>query len=318
MTDPSDSSSATDRDRPDESDDELAARAVLEANLSCTLVRVAATFGREFPDYRTPGGDKVIEVKRITSQEFHAMGDAQVREETDLDDTRLTGTWMVLVQRPGLSTTLPQRGGLPIFRDAAPTRLKNIAADLVEHFAVLERHGRSRSGPVNPWISLLGGSSLSHRSPPEPHMPAELAAAMRTIEARIAGPFHYFRGDARPGRPGSISVLPMLVSYQTGLADTLVDRLDQWFASEDSTNLRKSLSHDPPDTERIAFLVFDVDAEPEIRSAQEQGSDFCPTRAPALPAEVDVVWILVGPVACRYHPQDGWTARLAPGPAATL
>jgi hypothetical protein len=137
-------------------------------------------------------------------------------------------------------------------------------------------------------------------------MPADLAAALRSIEARLAGPLSYLRGDARPGRPGGLRVLAMHGYVRTGRADTMVDRLDQWFASPRTTNLRESLSQDPPGTERIAFLIFDALTEPEVRSADEQGLAFRPTRAPLLPDEVDVLWILIGPVACRYDRTRGW------------
>jgi hypothetical protein len=117
---------------------------MLEEELGCILERVTASFGTKFPDYRTPSGDRVIEVKRITSEDFHAMGHAHAREETEIEDPRLTSVWMVPVQRPDLSTVPPHRDDVPIFGNGAPTRLKNLAIDLVEPFAVVEKHGLSR------------------------------------------------------------------------------------------------------------------------------------------------------------------------------
>ena len=88
---------------------------MLEEELGCRLERVTADRGRRFPDYRTPGGDRVIEVKWITSEDFRALGAAFDKEVTEVEDRRLTGRWTVPVQRPDLSTVLPASGQMSVF-----------------------------------------------------------------------------------------------------------------------------------------------------------------------------------------------------------
>lgn len=298
MTDPTPSSGAK-RRRPAESEYELAARAVLEADLGCTLVRVEATFGSEFPDYRTPTGDRVIEVKRLTSERFHAADAACAREATYVHDDRLTGRWIVPIMLVDLAIVLPRLGNAPFFGNVLPPRVKNLAMDLVEHFAILEKH--QVSGHFD-------------RTPTQ-HTPNELVAARQAIVNRIGHNWYVRSRDVDGDGPGDVLLVTAREDIRTGMADTLVNRLDRWFTSPNCNNLCKSLSHDPPGTERIAFLVFDPITEPEIDSARQQGTAFCPTRTPALPPEVDVVWILAGPVACRFDPTGGWTVRTAPTPA---
>ena len=72
-----------------------------------------------------------------------------------------------------------------------------------------------------------------------------------------------------------------------------------------SLNLRKSLSHDTPGTERIAFLYFDPITEPEALAAQVSTSSSARIELREFPDEVDVLWILIGPVHVQVRPPTG-------------
>ena len=62
-------------------------------------------------------------------------------------------------------------------------------------------------------------------------MDAELAEALNEIEGRLGPSLSYLRSDAPSGSPGGVRVLAMHGYVRTRHADTVVDRLDQWFAT---------------------------------------------------------------------------------------
>lgn len=147
---------------------EKLARSLLEAVWDCQLVRVPP---RSTPtvDYRASDPARGVEVKRITSAEYHDLtAAANVRE---WKSSQLTGRWMVAIDRPTLSDTLPptphfadddeddiafwERAGYTVNRRAEreeqwrkthsgkPQRtvvLKNMGPNLEPHLAVLELH----------------------------------------------------------------------------------------------------------------------------------------------------------------------------------
>lgn len=278
--------------RDDESATELRARAVIEAQLGRPLQRLHATTGAPIADYRTAEGDVAVEVKEVTSKEFREMGKAFAREMTMRADHRLTSRWEVFIERPDLSTEFPIG---PMAGAAGPSiRLKGLVDELVEHFAVLDRHGVHAMGHL-PWPG------------PEPHTPAEVAAAIRAINARTAGSL-CFRRDPIAGydSTGCIELRLTTGSVRTLNPDTIVDRLKLWLPHPDNDNLRESLANEPAGTERHAFLVIDGAVEPQARSAAEVGVTFGPTRPISLPEEIDVLWFLLSSLASRYDPDSGW------------
>jgi hypothetical protein len=97
----------------------------------------------------------------------------------------------------------------------------------------------------------------------------------------------------------------------------MVTRIERWFEEGLGRNLIDSLATEPGAV-RHAILVFDS-TEPESRSAIEEGLGFCPSVAPILPDVIDVLWFILGPVACRFMVGEGWSSRRVPnvGDAAT-
>jgi len=50
---------------------------------------------------------------------------------------------------------------------------------------------------------------------------------------------------------------------------------------------------------------------PKYESAQDAGATFVPALELSLPAEVDVLWCLVGSILLRYDAATGWTTYTA-------
>lgn len=289
--------------RNDESPSELGARAVVEARLGRPLQRMPATTGTPIVDYRTAEGDLAVEVKEVTSKDYREMGKAFSREVTLRADQRLTSRWEVFIERTDLSTELPT--GPPAGTAEPSIRLKGLVDELVEHFAVLDRYGVQAMGHL-PWPG------------PEPHTRAEVAAAIGAINERTHGSL-CFRHDPIAGydTTGCVELRLATSSVRTLNRDTIVDRLELWLPHPDNDNLRASLANEPAGTERHAFLVFDPLVEPQARSAAEVGLQFGPTRRLVLPEEIDVLWFLLGPLASRFDPENGWrTWPLTPAPSA--
>ena len=312
-----------------ESASELRARALLEWDLYGGLERVAE---REIPtvDYRTPDGRVGIEVKRVTSAEYLELSNVFTKAR-HLDSNLLTGRWCVMVDRPTLSTTLAPMPNFPDddeeqiaswasqgfvvrrraereadWRAAHPgprrqtPRLNNLTAELEAHVAVLEAHGIVTTHGLHPF-----------------GLPEPLASAIVAIITRTQGAVCDRRDLLTNERPG-IDVALASGSVRTERADTIAQRLQLWLDSAESSNLRESLANEPAGTTRLGVVVFDAQTEPEHPAAMEQGTAFCPTIPLQLPAEVDVVWFILGPIASRFAATDGWrTVRMPDAPVGT-
>jgi hypothetical protein len=305
----------------------LQARALLEREWRCHLNRVAP---RSIPtvDYRTQDGSKGCEVKRITNADYIKL-DAVFTGVVPFNSERLTGRWSVIIDKPTLSTSLapvpnfpdndPQRitdresrGLLVPHRDdretawraehpgpSTPTpKLKQLGQDLEQHLVVLEQNGLKTTRGVSPFGKR---PALSDR--------------IRAIERRTAGAWCLRRVPLPDESPG-VDVVLGSSSVRTGRANTIVNRLDLWLRSDQSMNLRQSLSNEEVGTQRYAVLVFDAQTEPEHKAALEQGTMFCPTIDLQLPEPIDALWFILGPIACRFMPADKW--RTVPMPGATL
>jgi hypothetical protein len=141
--------------------------------------------------------------------------------------------------------------------------------------------------------------------------PPELATAVVEITRRTGGAMCLRREPLGDDRPGIDIVLGS--SYlRTEHANTIVARVDLWLRSDWSENLLTSLGNEPPGAERHAVLVFDAETEPEYHSAVEQGTAFCPTVHLDMPEAIDVLWFILGPIAARFAPSEGWTTVLMP------
>ena len=138
------------------------------------------------------------------------------------------------------------------------------------------------------------------------------AAALWAVAARTHGAICLAHDPFRGDQPG-VDLNFAAGHVRTAQADTLVDRVELWLASEEhSQNLLTSLANEP-EAEDHAVLVFDHQTEPEYWSATEGGTAFCPTREIQLPDEIDVLWLIIGPIACRYSATDGWRTVRMPG-----
>jgi hypothetical protein len=299
-----------------ERDSELEARSLLQAEFGCELVRVP-TGSIPTPDYREPSGRRSIEVKRLTSQQYRQLG--ADRNTRHWDSANLSGRWAVLIERSTLSSILEP---VPPFPDddpetiayytahgfrvrtraereaewranhpgpAQPTtpRLKDLGRDLDPHLLILEQHGVTSTRAAV-------------------HMAADprIMTALRFIEARTNGAI-CIRQDLLPGQIPGIDIALASSYVRTDRADRIVQRVELWLASSECENLKTSLANEIG-MERHAVLVFDAGTEPEHRAATKQGLEFCPTIPISLPDEIDVLWLIVGPIACRYSPSMGW------------
>jgi hypothetical protein len=306
----------------------LQARALLERELRCHLDR-AAPRSTQTVDYRTPDGSKGIEVKRITNADYNEMMDAFTKVDLSYSK-RLTGRWSVIIDQPNLSMSLAL---VPRFRDDDPHRIadlesygihvlgsradreatwrsahpgphtrtprfKQLDLDLEQHLVILERNGLQTTRGLSPY-----------------GQPQALADAIRAIEQRTAGALCLRRVPLPDERPG-VDVVLGSSSVRTGRANTIVNRLDLWLRSNQSRNLRQSLCNEECGTQRYAVLVFDAQTEPEYKAALKQGTMFCPSIDLHLPEPIDVLWFILGPIACRFTSADKW--RTVPMPGATL
>lgn len=308
----------------DETLEELRARALFERELGRSLNRIAPG-STPTVDYRLPDGSVGLEVKRITNELYNDLTSAFGRANR-LDSSAVGGRWTVMVERPTLSTSLDpsprfppddealfadlERDGFVVQRRAdriaewrashpgpktRSPRLVRLGGDLEPHLAVLEQHGIGSTRGARPF-----------------GQPEDLASALSAIYRRTNGALCH-RHEPLAGQQPGVDVALSSGYTRTGRADTVVGRIDLWLNSELSANLRASLLNEPHGTERHAVLVFDANTEPEHVSAAEQGIAFCPSVELQLPPEIDVLWFILGDVACRYAATSGWRSTIAPG-----
>ena len=159
--------------RPEDEDAaELRARALLEREFGCGLVRIAPTT-EPTVDYRSVDSARSVEVKQITSEAYRDLS-AAFRAARHWDSPVLSGRWSVLIDRPTLSTVLAPRPSFPeddpeLIADSEASgmrvqrkaereaewrashlgprqempRLEDLGRDLEPHLTVLESHGIS-------------------------------------------------------------------------------------------------------------------------------------------------------------------------------
>lgn len=308
---------------PSDAAEELAQR-VLEARLGCELVRVAPA-DTPTVECRTPDGTSAFEVKQLTSEEYRELSSAFGREQTSWDSDVLSWRWVAILTAPSLSDLYPR---MPRFADdpgqevlaqyeamgmkvktrsereeehrrrhpgarRPSVRIKGLGPDLERHLIVLESHGVRSTRDSGAYDSSPVGRAL-------------WAIAARTNHAIFLGE------EPVVGESPGIDVQVGHGYVRTGNPDTLVSRIERWLASDRSANLKESLRNEADGVERHAVLVLDPVLEPEYRAAVETADAFCPSLAPALPDEVDVVWFILGPVACVYRHELGWAALAVP------
>lgn len=302
-----------------EKPEEIRVRALLAHQFSQAIDRVPTdTVTRA--DYRTRDDLHGFEIKRLTSQAYLQLGGASA-EAKHLDSKLLAGRWHVMIERPDLSTRIrplppfpkdnpeqiaaleaegldvtPQAERIAEHREAnpgtfqPPPKISGLCKELEPHLVVLEKHGYSSTRGLSPW-----------------GVQDELTTAVRAI-AVLTQDGLCMRHEITGMTPG-IDIALATGSIRTERADTVVERIDLWLSSADSENLRESLLNEGGRT-RHAFLVFDAQTEPEYQAAVDQGVDFGPTLSLPLPAEVDILWFVLGAVLCRYAPDDGWSSFL--------
>ena len=175
-------------------------------------------------------------------------------------------------------------------------RLKNLGRRLEPHLLVLEQHD-----VFDTW----GRSWWAQQN-------REVAEALRYIAQQTNGVV--CQGFPVPvDRHGGVTVQRAWASLRTGQPNSLVTRIEAWFEAGFGTNLVESLATEIGAV-RHAVLVFDS-TEPEGQVAIDQGLNLCPSKAPALPDVINVLWFILGPVACRFVIGDGWTSYRVPASA---
>jgi hypothetical protein len=306
----------------DENESERIARVLLERALGVSFVRVPTSSVRT-PDYRSVDGpDRSVEVKRITVKEFNDLTAAS-RNAKSFDSSVLAGRWTVMLDRPTQSARLAP---LPHFPDDDPSaaadyaavglrvvpkgerevgwraqhpgpktetpRIKNLGSDLEPHLATLEAGG----------ITITRGA---HR-----RVSTNEETTALDLIAKRTGAAICMRRDLRPGESPGIDIRLTTRLVRTERADTMTGRIQLWLDSDESMNLRESLAYDAG-SEHHAVLVFDPGTEPEHQAAVHQGPPFCPTEPLELGDKIDVLWFVLGPVACCFTAPDGWRS----GPA---
>lgn len=310
--------------KPDDEDGaELAARALLEREFGCPLIRIAPT-AVPTVDYRTAEPARGIEVKQITSEAYKDLSAASGRAR-HWDSAVLTGRWSVLIERPTLSDVLAP---MPRFPDDDPDLIAHYEASGMRVQRKADRQAEWRAqhpGPkrTTPRLKDLGRDLEAHLALLEQgdisctrgawSVDGSVREALWVIAKRTGNAIcvrHELLADQRPG----IDVHLSSGYVRTERADTIVERIVLWLASEDSANLKASLANEERG-ERHAVLVFDAHTEPEHETASKQGLAFRPTAEPSLVDEIDVLWFILGPIACSFSPADGW--RTMPMPAST-
>jgi len=154
-----------------ESDSELRARALLEAEFGCALERIREDPRVPTADYRTIDGSRSVEVKRITSEAHNELRNMASRTNWSYDSSILSGRWTVMIRQPTLSEILSPMPKFPaddpeasaeaeVFgfrliprhereaewrashpgRKRSTPRLKGLGPDLERHLQVLEQH----------------------------------------------------------------------------------------------------------------------------------------------------------------------------------
>ncbi len=299
------------------------ARALVESDLGRPLDRVTP-IDQPTVDYRLADGSVGVEVKRITSEAYNELT-AAFAGARHIDSELLTGRWTAMIERPTLSTTLQP---LPKFApdDEGTIESLQAAGFTVKRLAEREAEWRaSHPGPrtqsprlarlaeaLEPHLAVMELHSLTSTHGVYPYgQPIDLATAVVEI-ARLASGGLCHRHEPFTGQRPGVDLALSSGYTRTGRPDTVVGRIELWLDSDLSANLRDSLRNEPPDTVRHAVLVFDAATEPEHSAAQELGTDFLPTAQLRLPPEIDVLWFVLGEVACRYERESGWRALEVP------
>lgn len=272
-------------------------------------------------DYRSQDGRHSIEVKELMTESYKDLS-AAFRSSEHFDSEVLSGRWIVAIERQTLDSRLPP---MPDFSEDDPQAIAQLAlygftvkTKAEKQAEWRARHpGPARPGPrlrrlgrdLEPHLAVLEEARIGCTRGAEAHS-LELRRALAAIGARTHDAIcmrHAPLGIESPG----IDIALADGSVRTGRADTIAARIELWLESSDSRNLRNSLLNEAGST-RHAVLVFDPRAEPEYQAAVEQGADFCPTLPIELPQGIDVLWFILGPVACWFTPSEGWESRRLP------
>ncbi|MBA3374361.1 MAG: hypothetical protein H0U00_00835 [Actinobacteria bacterium] len=291
------------------------ARAVLERILKRPLIDFKPDPRRPSPDY-TDEHDEAFEMKRVTSEELLRLGD-QVRSEEFYASMTLSLRWAVAIKAP---TLYDKFRAMPPFPDDDEATIAAIETDGMRVVRKAEREaehrahfaGQTRETPrirdlgreLEPHLFVLESAGITNTRGAEWRTP-EVRRALAEVRRLTHDAICLAHEPSEHFGPGiAISLTGGYV--RTGDPDTLAARVHGWLDSPLSNNLRESLW--PDFTRRHGVLSFDS-SEPEYQSAQDAGATFLPTLELDLPAEVDVLWCVVGGVLLRYAPATGWTAH---------
>lgn len=269
-----------------------------------------------------PGGDdsldyidehnEVYEMKLVTSEEFVEIRKRRLRW---FPSTKLGKHWSVLLEAPTMGDKFRQ---MPDFAD---DDAETIAALEAEGFTVVRkaereaawrerfsgrklaipRIGRREAGELELRFLVLEHGGIANTRGAEPQTSEEREAlwAIRRLTHGAICVAHEPFGDG----PG-IEIRVGWGYPRTGDPNALAFRVQAWLDSHLGSNLRLSLRQGGF-AGRHAVLSFDA-SEPEFWSAQEAGVAFVPTLALTLPAEIKVLWCLIGSILLRYESEQDW------------
>jgi hypothetical protein len=307
----------------EETQEERQARRLIERELETELHWVTPS-SVPTPDYRTQDGQVAVEVKLVTSEMHRELASVPL-DECGLDSEVLTKRWTVMIDAPTLSTTLRP---MPKFRRVDPELVNGLEADgfqVASAEARAEKWHADHPGPkrraprlkqlasdIEPHLKVLEEEGIFSNVGLYPYGQGQDFAKTISFIAQHTNGGRCYGREAQGSQAPGIDVLRSSDFVRTGRPNTIVGRIDLWLGSDLGSNLKSSLANEPAGTDRHAVLVFDPLTEPEHHAAVEQGASFCPTTDLALPDCLDVLWFVLGPVACRYSAASGWEALQAP------
>ncbi len=303
-----------------ESPSEREARLRIEQIQGERLLRVAPS-DVPTPDYEGQTSREIFEVKEITVGESRHLAASMLTHPNRCDSDDLQLRWWVLLDGPSLSSSLSPT---PDFREPDPELKARLGRGGFtvstaeerqrQHRDQVQKH-RERNAPrlksllqdLEPWLCVLEAHDVRETSSATRAGGLEVAHAAWQI-AELTNAAQCYGRPLFQGEQAGIELVIGSGYTRTGDPDTLVDRINLYFSLDESYNMRASLSW--RDSTAHAVLVFDSELEPEAASARTIGHEFLPAHPPALPAEAEVLWVVIAHLLwCYRRDTEAWTVH---------